>query len=341
MRYSHALLCLLTTLLPQGVQAQLRGTVSDIEGQPLSAAEVEIWGEHGRLGAQATAQSGQFMFPTVALRDVNRLTVTRVGYRTETMVPRDSVLRIELEPSPLALSSIRVEIPQKHCPNVESPDARGLWEAARQRYSDQTSSRAMGVTMLQDRASQVTRENLGHADPASLRRVDAEWVGATRTRQRGRYYDINVQIAESGYARSTNLDQPPWRLVALDGRHAHHFASPVFGERHSLSIFQASSTETVLIFCPRSRSHPWIEGTLTIGADTSFSSVAWNFQTPAPVRVGGGEVFFGSWAEDGEARPHLMPLRSSSWIEHPRWPERYEHRYSVFTTWTVRATDAW
>lgn len=44
MRYSHALLCLLTTLVPQGVQAQLRGTVSDIEGQPLSAAEVEIWG---------------------------------------------------------------------------------------------------------------------------------------------------------------------------------------------------------------------------------------------------------------------------------------------------------
>ena len=133
------------------------------------------------------------------------------------------------------------------------------------------------------------------------------------------------------------MDEPAWRYPALDDRDAHHFASDLFARLHDISIHDRveNTGETVLAFCPRSRKQPSIEGTLRLAADGTLLEAEWTLRTPRPVHLVGGHVIFSRWRSHGDQLPHLLPERAVWWAENPRFPNRYSHRYTIYTSWRI------
>lgn len=97
--------------------------------------------------------------------------------------------------------------------------------------------------------------------------------------------------------------------------------------------------ETTVAFCPRGGDRT-VQGTLTIGADTTLVAATWRFQTPRPREDAGGELTFLPFepGEDGSP-PDLLPARSVFWRKQ-MGRDVYFHRSMIYTRWRVRRSDA-
>lgn len=160
-------------------------------------------------------------------------------------------------------------------------------------------------------------------------------MGATPERTPGRTFDLNVRIAQEGYANATGLHRPAWSYRSLHAVSADHFISEVFRERHTLSTLSEEGETTTLQFCPKSKSEPWIEGQLVMGDDETFVSASWIYGVPGTDQEAGGQVTFVPWMDGGEEKPHLLSARGVFWLRHENVPDRFHQSATISTWWLI------
>lgn len=333
---------LASTFSSTRLHAQVHGLVRDGSGEPFPSVLVELWGEGGRLATRMTDGEGRFSFPEDQSRSATGLTAAHIGHRTVRTELSSSTgpLELRMEILPIALPELTVAEAMRACPNRDEEAARRLWQAVRERYTTTTARRGIAFEGLRAREDLVSADRVGVYDETRLKPYRYRQVGATETPSPERFLDVNVRIRQEGYGSRARTSDERWRLTGLDGTHAHHFASDVFGERHTLSIVAEEPNEVVIAFCPRRNDQPEIEGLLVIDRDTSFASAQWRFLTPAPRTDAGGEVVFTPWNNGTGARPHLLAARGLYWRRHPKWTDRFHVRATVYTSWAVSDTDA-
>lgn len=320
--------------------AQVEGTVRGPGGAPLPGAAVEVWGGGERLASTVSDGQGRFRFPRERAEGVDRLTVRLVGHAPLAMRARPGgpALHLVLRELPVALPELAVRAARRHCPNRETPAARAVWAAAAARYSRETERRGFDALRLRVEETR-SGEEVGRFAEERMRRGRI-WSGDHPGRLR-----LDSIVEASGYARPLDWRrpgyQPPdpvflaWRYPFLQARDAHHFVSEAFGRLHTFSVISQDAQETVLMFCPRARSaRPSVEGTLVVGADTTFSSATWAFRTPSPDEQAGGEVTFGSVRVEGDEHPHLVATQGIFW-RRLAGSRRFFQQAEVFPVWVV------
>lgn len=323
----------LVFLLHATAAAQVGGTVTGPDGRPVPAATVELWGAGERLGLATTDAEGRFAFPADLAAGAKSVSFQRIGYAPLTRgVAPPAELAVRLEPLAVSLPELRSGNARKACPNREDPEARRLWEAGRRGYDAGGAGRGFTYAGTSF-AGTVDPRDVGVVDESRFHHLSAGWSA--------RYGGIDSLVREQGYAVRKNSshrwgtafdgDFFEWVYLSLHERHAHHFAGDAFGALHTLSIFSRSGGETTLAFCPRDPKRPSAQGTLDIGADTSFLSAAWSFHTPKPREGAGGEVVFAPRSET--PRP-LHAVRGIFW-RRLGGSRRYWQRATTYTTWIV------
>lgn len=317
--------------------AQIRGEVRAPTGEPVAEVLVELWTPEGRGPVQLTDELGLFSFSETQAAEVTGASFSRLGFASvmERVTPGADPLVVILEPTPIPLPELVVEAAGEVCPNREDPEARKLWEAGRSRYSPATAERGIAMRLLWGEEAQVPGMWVGIIDEDRLRYRDHRQVGATDESTPGRYRNVNATIEESGYVVRTHLARPRWRFRSLEGQHAHHFASGVFGDRHALSLHAVDDSRFALAFCPGDRGPSGIEGVLVLSRDTAFVSARWNYVIPDRSEVAGGEVLFVPWWNPRDELPHLLSARGVFWRSDAVGRDRYFQRSSVFSAWSI------
>lgn len=298
------------------LSSQLRGVVTEPSGAPVADVQVELWSAHARVGSTATDARGGFAVPAEVVRLAQRITLRRLGYAPLTApLPSDSaaLLRYVLHPEVLSLPELVVSDTRKLCPNREHPEARRLWDAARARYRQGAGDRGWSGRW-RSVEEHVPARQIGIVDEARARSGSGfHYPMFRRTEER---------IQQLGYAFAMPWKDPryrPWRefdaweYPRLHSVSAHHFAADLFGERHTLSVVRRGPHETVLAFCGTRRDQPYLEGTLSVGPDTTFASAAWTFRTPRPNESAGGEVTFAPPPEGVDRDSPLAAARGVFW----------------------------
>lgn len=320
------------------LEAQIRGVVSDTAGIPLSGVVVSLWAEDSRIQHTTTDAAGAFFLPLDERFSAPMLSFERAGYST-LAVPASKtsfVQRFIMKPAAVAVSGLNVRGIRRTCPNRDSPQARALWNQARRRYLPDTGSRGYDVVYLRGDGSRLEDE-VGMMDESRLRpgrmaSLDPRGVVPVETQIRAHGYGVRLPWDQPGY-RSLNPEYFAWRYPALHGKGAYHFASDLFGELHLLSILERDTEQVVLAFCARDRRRPYIEGTLSISSDSSFSFAEWRFHTPKPDERAGGQVTFVPPADTG-GQLHLVPSQGLFWRRQLGRNVYYQNGYD-YVEWVI------
>jgi hypothetical protein len=272
--------------------AQVRGTVVDSGGAPVSAAKVEVWSSLRRTAGTTTDVSGRFSLGVPEVSGATGLVVSRVGYQTRAvpLTSADTTLRVQLQAEPVMLAGITSATePRIPCPNREDPRARALWEAVRERYPavpDTVVFHSLGTI----RSRQLDRSSIGDFGDDRGRR---QWTAATNDA----WPVWRRLIGSSGYAMPQTQSVQPryayWRYVPLEDGFSQHFVEEQFGALHTLSIASSSGGYTTLAFCPRPGSRRVeVSGTLTVSPEGFLVRGAWRYRTPSPREDAGVELDF-------------------------------------------------
>ena len=323
----------LAHLLASAASAQLRGRVVDAGGQPVSGVAVEIWSPVRRLGVRVADDGGAFQFSREEAREVSGILARRVGWRTAHLraSPGDTLVVVRMEPQPEALEGLTVTATRTvPCPNRESPRARALWTALRDRYRGGADTSAAASYYLSVE-SVGPKEQVGMVDTA---RAQRGWLKSVEPHRRlwarlistgGYGFEIRQSMGEA-YAA--------WQYPPLESYYATHFVEDLFGAQHTLSIVRESADEVVLRFCPRERSgrKQRLEGTLTLAADGALRQAAWKYLTPAPREDAGGEIDFAPPPPSFRSAL-LLPATSLYWRR--TTGGRYYQRWYRYSEWRV------
>lgn len=262
------------------------------------------------------------------------LTISTAGWAQA----RDTATDREMEALPIALPELTVVAAEAACPNGEEARARDLWQTVRRQYATTTAARGMYIRSRVGEERLVPAERVGWIEEKHLRGRVHRRVGALEEPSLDRFLDVNTRIRADGYAIPRERNETSWQFVNLSGMNAHHFASDVFGERHTLSILDEDVHGVVIAFCPVRTDQPSIEGTLVVSRDSAFVSAKWRYRTPRQRQDAGGEVTFLPHWSRREAPPHLLAGRGVFWQQDPTWMDRYFHRVQVFTEWVISDT---
>jgi len=325
---------LLLAFLPRAAQAQIRGSVVDAAGAPVPGAAVEAWAGLRAVGSARSGEDGRFVLPNVAPGAATGLVVRRIGYRrlARGLAAADSVVVLRLAPATTGLEGITATAETRGCPNREDPRARAAWEAVRAKYPPPTDS-VVFHSLADFRDGYAARGAIDSLAAAEGRRG---WSAVpTRSWELWRR-----QIATHGYAariaRPLGERYALWRYVPLEMEFSQHFADPLFGELHTLSVVASGGGETVLRFCPRDggrRGGREIEGTLTLSDGGALLGGAWRYRTPGPVEDAGGEVDF--LPPEVTARSLLLPSRTLFWRRMAGSSTRYFVESRTYHEWRL------
>ena len=321
-------------LVPCLAHGQIAGRVM-ASGSPVAGARVELWSATTRLADRISDDSGRFQFASPAGAGALALLARRVGFaplrRSITALTRDVTLELTALANTLPAVTITAAL---QCPNVPDDSARARWEALRRRYADGSGyARSSEAEMWR---GVTTRDSVGEVERARVVR------GSRGTTATGIAMD-QLLIVRYGYAWPTDEvgaseDYGVWQYPLLDADYAQHFIEPGFGERHTLSERPAADGETVLVFCPRDRRRPGLEGTLRIARDGSPVSARWVFANPATgAEEAGGEV---SFAPPEPADPHPILLAASGLFWRRLRSGAYYERWMRYDGWTVQPGDS-
>lgn len=321
--------------------AQLVGEVREPGGEPIRGVFVELWTPGGRGAFRVSDADGRFSFPEGQTKEATGVSFSRIGFApvSYAIALTGDPLLVILEPVALLLPELVVEVATRICPNVESPEARSIWERASSRYSRDTAERGVAMRVLRREEALVPTARIGLIEEERLRYADIQRVGATPEPEFGRFVNINSRIAATGYVVPTGLGRPRWEFRGLEGQHAHHFASETFGERHTLDLEEGGGSTVTLTFCPRGGSGTGVEGVLSISDEMTFVSASWSYRAPDGSQDAGGEVLFVPWWGESDDLPHLLSARGSFWRQEPAGSDRYFQRTSVFTGWNISLDD--
>ena len=326
---------LLLLALPAALGAQVDGVVVDGNGQPVEGATVELWRPLERAAVRLTGADGTFRFREEESAGAVVLYVTRLGFAPlrATVAPGAAGVRLVLTEVRLPLPELVVETASHLCPNEESADAVALWRAA-----------SAGYVALEEQMFVQTRYT------GAAGRVDIGDVGVRPARVRGRgergsagskHVEWRARIRDEGYAwpiSASSVDGrfEAWEYPRLEADLAGHFADALFLELHTLSVVRADEDGWVLGFCPRPGrgERPVIEGTITLGRDTTFASAEWRFRTVKrfPENAGGKVVF--APRGSSPASSYLLPIEGWYWRE-TSFPGRFVQHWQKYEAWEV------
>lgn len=317
------------------VRAQLR-VVVESSGAPVAEATVELWTSTTRVGRRVADQEGRVAFLANEIRSASTLLVRRVGYAPgrmsiDALVPE---IHVELERLAAPLAEVTVKEAEQACPARDDPAARALWDAARRRYLVPDTRRR--VSWFEYSAGTVRGVELGMVNRVGLFRG---WRG------RANVVGEDRKIATRGHAwllvgNHTSEDLGIWDYPSLQHFHAEHFAEELFGAKQTLSFLKGPQelTATVLVFCARDRKQSGIDGTLRLGADSSFLDARWRFWNPArDAEKAGGEVVFTPF-DIRSATPWLLSAQGLFWRQ--LRGGMYRQRWEAYEGWELWPDDS-
>jgi hypothetical protein len=238
---------------------------------------------------------------------------------------------VEMEAVPAPVEELTTRTAVRLCPNVETAEARRLWEVATRRYVAAQADTLERSTELSQILSNVSIDSVGVIDPSretrGIHHAVSNWITAGRRLIESQGY-VWLMTAAHGEA-----DVGIWRYASLHSWHASHFGAPLFAQRHTLSVLGADEREITLAFCPRDAGETGLEGTLRLARDTSFIAAKFSYWNPHPNgEVAGGEVVFVPPGRIASGEPYpLLPLNGlffrkllngrfwQRWEEYDRW----------------------
>jgi hypothetical protein len=319
-------------LLPAHASGQLRGIILDETGRGIRDVTVEAWTEAGRIGFQYTDSTGRFTLDGVKRAPI-LLFVTHPGFEgvARRLTPTNAELRIALKVRPASLPELTVDVMRHVCPNHEDAKGRAIWQNARRNYQTKQEIAGFSALILRKEGN-VPAQDVGTLDQRGL--VAALYFSSPR---------INNSIATWGYATkphgTANVnDYAHWLYPDLGGRHAHHFVSDLFGARNTLQLVREDDDTWTVSFC--SIMQPGIQGSMTILKTGVLLDATWRFSTPVPLERAGGQATFGPPHVDEAGRPHLVPVRSTSWLYVPS-SKLYHQQVTAYADWRVSAALEW
>ena len=325
---------LLAYLLATPSYAQLRGTVVDSAGKPVPGVAVEAWSPYTRLAVHTADAAGAFRFSADETQGLGGVFARRAGWVTayQGVSWGDTLVVVRMEPAPSVLPGITVRAAPAPCPRRDSPGARELWTALRDRYRGGADTTT--VVMHFDRAVSIgPRESPAAVDPA---RAARGWIRNSPLDRR-----VNRHLIRAGgyaLAIGESMDEAfaGWKYPPLQSQYPTHFVEEHFGEQHVFARV-ATAGGAVLRFCPRERSKrkPQIEGSLTLAADGSLLRAAWSYLTPDPRQDAGAEVEF---APAQRVAPLLLlPVTSTYW--RLTTGGRFYRQRDTYTAWRTAPGD--
>lgn len=283
------------------VAAQVRGTVTDSAGRPLSDAVVDLWGPTERVGRVVTGAAGRFEFKETV--GGSRLAVRRIGSRAVIMPvgAGDTMMTVVLHPGLVAVEG--TEVRGGACPSRDDRNARSRWIAAAQHYRPVSDSLWLSSVfkLVQER---VPTDDVGR--PV----LDSSGYGWTA----GRLVMFSIRswqtrIAQVGYLAPDPESQSFGQ--SFQGLYHQRWVSPEFGTE---SVFSGAPDGTIR-FCSKEQVRPWIEGEMRIGEDGGIVWVRWRFRSRSALPATGGEALFLPPASDSAML--LLPTSETIWQERP------------------------
>ncbi|HYW09604.1 MAG TPA: carboxypeptidase regulatory-like domain-containing protein [Longimicrobium sp.] len=318
------------SLTVRPAHAQIAGRVVTSAGQPVADARVEVWGPLRRLAVQQTDAEGAFVFAEDRASGTLGLVVSRIGYagRSLSVTAGRSDVVVELSEAAIRIDGIAVEgSATPLCPGEDEAAARALWQSAAGRYS---SPDTLFIRVeLTNAVSEVRESEIGVVDERQLRR------NGRGTGPQTRHVDPHIGYGFS-IRQSSRVDFSGWQYMELGSHEAQHFIDPTFGTYNTLKIRARRQDATVLGFCSRNlaRGVVGIEGTLTLGADSTLQSVVWRFRVPGNAQKAGGEVTFVPHPGRGH-QPWLVPAVSLYWRSMVGRSGMFFQRWEQFDEWAV------
>lgn len=240
-----------------------------------------------------TGAAGGFTLSAADTSGAMVLFVRGIGYRPRRIrlagpVVGDTIL---LEPRPILLPALGTSSGGQLCPNRDDPTARALLGAVASHY-DPIANDGPRWAIASRRSGRVSEAEVGEwiADPPDSDGVVGIGEGLRSWR--------DLFIPRFGYAISTH-QQPSldgqfllWTYPGFESGYGYHFLEPLFAERHTLGFGDPQLGGLEIVFCPRTRNQPEIEGTLLVSDDSSLSGATWHFMVPKDDEHAGGEVTF-------------------------------------------------
>ena len=295
---------------PRPACAQIRGTVTDAYGRPLPGVLVELWDAQRRLAGDGSDAAGIFRLSTSGTGP--RVLLARgIGLEPlrHPVGPHDSVVTLVMQSHAIEVSGATIVAAATACPEADDPRARALWERAARHYDIELS--AFGVsTTTRLFAAIVPPARLGVIDTTLL--VDqfiqagySTLAFATRFATERTFYAVPA-------SRIRWRRFGPWFYPLLESTRAWHFADSLFGRMNRLAFTETLAGDTVIAFCSRLGTRPYILGRLRIAPDTTLAAVEWEFVTPSPREQAGGRVLFAPIDPSASGRP-LLPVAGLFW----------------------------
>lgn len=321
---------------------QVRGVVVDRSERPVADALVELWISSRRAAATQTDNQGRFEIPAGPGDGQLMLTVRRLGLATHTfeLVSRDTAVRVVMEVRPVSLQPLTVETSAgRLCPRREDPQARQLWTRMRSRYWQFGADSVFVFGFMEVRSGTGDKRD---AYAPEMGRTSAGWASDALVVAHPEFMTLSgyATDAAGGVGERTAF----WSYRALDSGLMQDFTGDYFGTAHTLAIVSQSTGQTTIAFCPRGqqRRTGQIQGTLTLGSDTTLSHAQWNFRTPHPEEDAGGEAsyfppdpsFGGAllaketvfWRKSG---PRLYYFEAKSFWGWRHWERAYTERGTI------------
>ena len=344
----------LSLLLVVGVTpdagAQVAGQVRSPSG-PLPQATVVLWDGTRELARITTDSGGRFRFAGAVAASASGLVVRRLVYapRTIGVRPGDEALRLTLAPLTQSLPAAVVTATRRQCPFREDPAARAWWNAVRAGYA--VAPPAVGqLAIMTWRRSDVPATEVAE--------IDEERIGPGAHGVTGRArLDYDASVAAHGYADrravsqagTTVLDEAyfAWWYPPLHREMVEEFVGARFGRHHVFRFMPAASgldgsdtgkSPARLLFCPRDRAVPALEGAMEIASDSSISQIQWSFVTPKPREDAGGEVVLVP-PGPGPGR-RVVPARGAYWRRLAGRTDRYFQDVAIYRGWYWGTTDS-
>jgi hypothetical protein len=299
------------------VAAQVRIHIVDQNGGPISAVRVDVLGRGELMGTASTNAEGTAELNVEPWEEVQRLTLTHLGFETMVVqvdeLPANGLIR--LEPQATEIEGLSVTALQL-CPINDDDRARRLWSEVAARYSTETGSRAW-FAHLSRYGGSVSEQDL-HRVP-NFGFVNHIAAGGPGVIHGGDHTprSLDDRILNEGYAwpplvvgGTTGSRDLAWTYPELDGKHAYHFASPVFGALHDFVVASESDGQTTLVFCGNEEgSGATMRGIISLVPGEAFVSADWRFETTDRDEHAGGSVSFTSYAGGADVSPHLLASR--------------------------------
>ena len=313
---------LLIALLAAGaiaspLAAQVRVHVVDQNGSPVAAVRIDMLGRGELIGTASTSADGTAELNVERWSEVQRLTLTHLGFETMIVqvddIPANGLIRLAPEATEIEGLSVAA---RQLCPIDDDERARRLWSEVAGRYSSDTGSRAW-FARLSRYGGPVREQDLHRIPSAGF--VNHLAAGGPGVIHGGDHTprSLDERIWNEGYAwpplvvgGTTGSRDLAWTYPELDRKHAYHFASAVFGALHDFAVDSESEGHTTLIFCGNGEgSGATMRGIISLVPGEVFVSAEWRFETTDRDELAGGSVSFTSYAGAMDVKPHLLASR--------------------------------